>query len=488
MKAGAGTVRFGRRLVRLFAAASGDDHPLHTSRELSRLTPYGEPIVYGILQGLAALAAVRQEPGWVLRGVSFDFLGSAVPGVDYGLEVERLAEDRVRVRIQDGRLPVLVANVAFGRPGEMVRGGAATGGAGAPEGTAWRVEDRYRPDPEALAAVMAATGLDQPWIAPGHVAALMWASFLVGVEHRHDRVLLVGVKALFGEPPEGGDFACEAWIERTGGRGEIVFSGRFGGEGSSFCALRVAAARLASPPEPSAGRLRDLLGEASPGSAGKTALVIGGSRGLGAALAQGLALAGYRVLATHSRGTGPVTPVELLQVDARSHRGYEQLARRILDGSEGLDVLVINAWPAIRPLSIAAGSARRARRHLADGLAIVTEALMSLVPALRPGGWNVLISSAYVGSPRPYFAHYIAGKAAAEALVRSAAVEHPSLRHLIVRPPKLKTHQTSSALGGSALDVEPVAAAVVERLRGDQPPGVVEVLEEIPAVPVHGKP
>ena len=484
----AATVRFGRRLVRLFAAASGDDHPLHTSRELSRLTPYGEPIVYGILQGLAALGAVRQEPGWILWGVGFDFLGSAVPGVDYGLEVERLAEDRVRVRIQDGRLPVMTANVAFGRPGEAARGGA---GAAAPEGAGWRTKGAYRPDREALSAVMAATGLDQPWITPGHVAALMWASHLVGVEQRHERVFLVGVKALFGEPPEGEGFDGEAWVERTGGRGEIVLAGRFGVAGSAFGSLRVGAARLASPPAPDGDRLRALLGGPAPGAAGGMALVIGGSRGLGAALARGLALRGYRVLATYSRGAGPAAEeagIELLQGDARSHRWYGEVARRILGDCEGLEVLVVNAWPAIRPLSISPGSARRARRHLADGLAIVTEALASLLPALRPGGWNVLVSSAYVGSPRPYFSHYIAGKAAAEALVRSAALEHPAVRHLIVRPPKLKTHQTSSALGGSALDVEPMAAAVIERLRSAQPPGEVGVLEEIPAAPVHEKP
>lgn len=309
----AATVRFGRRLVRLFAAASGDDHPLHTSRELSRLTPYGEPIVYGILQGLAALGAVRQEPGWILWGVGFDFLGSAVPGVDYGLEVERLAEDRVRVRIQDGRLPVMTANVAFGRPGEAARGGA---GAAAPEGAGWRTKGAYRPDREALSAVMAATGLDQPWITPGHVAALMWASHLVGVEQRHERVFLVGVKALFGEPPEGEGFDGEAWVERTGGRGEIVLAGRFGVAGSAFGSLRVGAARLASPPAPDGDRLRALLGGPAPGAAGGMALVIGGSRGLGAALARGLALRGYRVLATYSRGAGPAAEeagIELLQ-------------------------------------------------------------------------------------------------------------------------------------------------------------------------------
>jgi len=484
-----GTVRFDRRLVRLFVEASGDDHPIHTSRPFSRLTPYGEPIVHGVLQGLAALAAVEQEPGWALRGVAFEFLGSAVPGVDYSLEVERLAEDRVRVRMQDGRLPLLVANVAFARAEEEAKGSAGD----RPE-SAWTVRGAYRPDPEALAAVMAILGLDRSRISERHVAALMWASFLVGVEYPHERILLVGVKARFAAASRvvaDTGFEGEAWLERAGERGDVAIEGRFGSGGRPFCALRVTAARLAEAPGvPSAARLREAL-EGSPALDGRVALVVGGSRGLGAALARGLALQGCRVFATHSRSEPAEAGVEWLRADARRHRDCERVARHVLDRAGRLDVLVVNAWPSIRPLSMDPGSAPRARRHLSAGLAIVTEAMMTLVPLLAPaGGWNVLISSAYVGAPRPYFSHYIAGKAASEALVRSAAVEHRTVRHLIVRPPKLRTHQTSSPLAGGAMEVETVAAAVVRRLSAGQRPGEVSMLEEFvqAAIPTFQEP
>ncbi len=54
-----------------------------------------------------------------------------------------------------------------------------------------------------------------------------------------------------------------------------------------------------------------------------------------------------------------------------------------------------------------------------------------------------LISSSFVRHPEPGFAHYIAAKSAAEGFIKGAALEFPSLRFIVVRPPRMLTDQTN---------------------------------------------
>ena len=70
-----------------FREASHDTNPLHTDPAYAARTHFGGPVVFGVLGGLAALAAVPQEPGQALQELDLEFRAAAFPDVDYALDV-----------------------------------------------------------------------------------------------------------------------------------------------------------------------------------------------------------------------------------------------------------------------------------------------------------------------------------------------------------------------------------------------------------------
>ena len=97
---------------------------------------------------------------------------------------------------------------------------------------------------------------------------------------------------------------------------------------------------------------------------GKVALVIGGSRGLGAAITQALASQGCAVLVSYHHCKAEAEQIrtslgdhssliELVQGDAADVEWCEAMRQNVLARYGGLDVLVCNASPPIRPLTFA---------------------------------------------------------------------------------------------------------------------------------------
>lgn len=69
-------------------------------------------------------------------------------------------------------------------------------------------------------------------------------------------------------------------------------------------------------------------------------------------------------------------------------------------------------------------------------------------------------------------------KAAVEGLLRAAAAEYPEARWAVIRPSRLRTAFNATPMAaGIGEPVEPVAAALVDRLAGRLPAGVLHVLD-----------
>jgi len=199
---------------------------------------------------------------------------------------------------------------------------------------------------------------------------------------------------------------------------------------------------------------------------GRTALVTGASRGIGAATARALDRAGARVaLVARSReqleavaGSLAHDPV-VVTGDLAPADAPLEIARRTVDALGAVDILVNNAAAAAR-LSIGDTDAA-----LVDELlAVNVRAPLLLIGALAPGmverGRGSIINlssvSGLVGTPRR--AAYAASKGAIEAATRSLAIE----------------------LGPSGIRVNAVAPGVVDTdlwAKNKAIPGVVETIE-----------
>jgi NAD(P)-dependent dehydrogenase (short-subunit alcohol dehydrogenase family) len=199
---------------------------------------------------------------------------------------------------------------------------------------------------------------------------------------------------------------------------------------------------------------------------GRTAVVTGASRGIGAATAKALDRAGARVaLTSRSLEDLELTAAELqhdpviVVGDLRDPNTPLEVARRVMAAMGSVDILVNNAALGARLPTVETDA------ELIDALlAVNVRAPLLLIAALLPsmighgGGSIVNLSSisGLVGTPRR--AAYAASKGALDAATRSLAIE----------------------LGPSAIRVNSVAPGVVDTAlwaKNKAIPGVVETIE-----------
>ena len=159
---------------------------------------------------------------------------------------------------------------------------------------------------------------------------------------------------------------------------------------------------------------------------GRRALVTGGSRGLGAAIAQRLIDAGASVVAA-ARAITPDTPAgaKFVTADLRTRDSVRALADAALEQLGGLDILIDNAGAA-RVYTEGTGAIPDGEWQ--DALDINFLAAVRLDAALLPhlrerGGSIIHVSSTVTLDPTGPFLHYASAKAALATYSRGLALE-----------------------------------------------------------------
>jgi enoyl-[acyl-carrier protein] reductase III len=166
---------------------------------------------------------------------------------------------------------------------------------------------------------------------------------------------------------------------------------------------------------------------------GRVALITGGTRGLGRAIAARLCRAGCDVLITYAHSPsdaqatvdaldGAKGTIGVMRSDAISAADRERLAADIRERHGGLDILVhsVASWqpmPALRPDTTAL------HRDLGTALDLPLHGAGGPVPLLRRGGRFIAVSSSGAGRTVPAYLSLGVAKAALEAAVRYLAVE-----------------------------------------------------------------
>jgi NAD(P)-dependent dehydrogenase (short-subunit alcohol dehydrogenase family) len=213
------------------------------------------------------------------------------------------------------------------------------------------------------------------------------------------------------------------------------------------------------------------------------AIVTGASRGLGRALAGGLAGAGWR-LVINARVSGPLhataeelaarTTVLALPGDI-TDPGHRADLVAAADRLGGPDLLVNNAGilgPSPQPPLI--DYPLQALRDVYEVNVFAPLALTQLLlPRLREvGGALVNVTSDAAVEPYPGWGGYGSAKAALEQASRVLAVEEPALRVWWVDPGDLRTQMHQEAFPGEDISDRPLPETVVPaflRLLADRP-------------------
>jgi NAD(P)-dependent dehydrogenase (short-subunit alcohol dehydrogenase family) len=212
----------------------------------------------------------------------------------------------------------------------------------------------------------------------------------------------------------------------------------------------------------------------------RTAIVTGGSRGLGLALVRALAEDGWRVvtdgrdpatLAAATAGLAGVSAVPGDVTDA-AHR-----ARLVAAAGDVIDLVVNNAGGlGPSPLPPLADYPLDALGELFTVNVVAPLGLIQeVLPHLPPGAVVVDVTSDASVEGYPGWGGYGATKAALDQLGRVLAAEHPELRVLTIDPGDMRTQMHQDAFPGEDISDRPPpedsVPGILALIEGDAPSG-----------------
>lgn len=432
-----------------FAAASGDFNPMHMDPVAARRTQAGAPVVHGmhlLLWALDAFAASDEPPPVRKLRVQFEKFVYLDEPVEVG-PVDR-SDDGARLTIFAGGAPVTRIEVEFGPP--------------RPPGPEIFDLAALTPPPEAAQDVdfeslsdrsgrLAFSASEQPvaalfpaashWLGRGRGAALAACTRLVGMVCPGLHSILSELRV---ETIDDADEALAFRVTETDPRFRLV---RLFVRGGGLEGAIVSFARTPPTKQPSLDSLANLV--APDAFAGSTALIVGGSRGLGELTAKLIVAGGGRVIITYRLGRADAEAVtaeigraggngQILEFDAAAP-AEDQLA--------GLAATPTHAYYFASPPIFRPQRDLFDRRRLEDFTDVYVDGFWRLSRALS--GRNAAISLFYPSSvavaERPKgLTEYAMAKAAGEALCADMNLFLAPLHVTVRRLPRLATDQTAS--------------------------------------------
>ena len=475
------SVSFAEEDVAVFSDASGDRNPLHLRHDYARSTAYGQPVVFGCLGALACLGHICLPAGWSAKSLEAEFPRPMFLGVSYRIETSQ-KEGKWRARLFDGSAVVVSVTVtAELSQGNEMRGEVAVAPAFARCDAALRQEEDMVPglavsgfyacDSVALATLASRWGEVDRFLAK----LLCWSSYLIGMELPGESALFSRLLLHFRRMDP-----CPATMAYRASVASVDY--RFGQVAIDVSLLNgastVASGQLCSfirPPVPKVEEI-DSTGVTPNSLAGRVVVLLGSSRGLGAAMKQALEFRGAAVYGmARSANSGELSRTEV--GDAADPEALRRLRERVLREHGRLDFLICNACPPVLPLRLEANAAERIAAYISQAVSLTLAPLSEFLELLnRSDGCAVIISSVYVEHPVKEFPHYVAAKQAVEMLGRVATLQYRRVRTLIVRPRKLLTAMTNTPLGRlDAASPALIANRIAARLEDPLEAGTTEI-------------
>ena len=154
----------------------------------------------------------------------------------------------------------------------------------------------------------------------------------------------------------------------------------------------------------------------------KIAIVTGASSGIGAATAELLANAGYKVYGTSRKGAqGPQRSYKMIELDVNSEESIEAALKEVVQIEGRIDLLVNNAGFGVAPGGAEESSIEQTKMLFDTNFFGIVRMTRAVVPYMKKQGEGRIIN---IGSilgliPAPYMATYAATKHAVEGFSES---------------------------------------------------------------------
>lgn len=452
-----------------FAALSGDRNPAHLEPLVARRRQAGAPVVYGIRTLLWALEelAKASPPPSALRSLRVRFAKPVFVGDVLTLRVAPAGETELRAELVVDGLTTATLRLAFG-PASEVPEGVAQAPAVAhafpsapsfPEIASWAGSVDAAAPAEAFAETFPSAAR---WLSARRLRGLAAISRLVGMEcpglHSVLTALTLDLTTGDSEAIVGRTVAADARFRHV--RVAVTGAG-LSGQVESFATLPTAPVPIA-----------DLAARVDPAEfAGTTALIVGGSRGLGAVVAKLIAVGGGHPIVTYARGEAEASA---LAGEIRAAGGRCTVARYdALEPAEPqLDALGV---PFEALYYFATGHIFRRKTRVFE-----PEAFRGFLSLYVEGFAAVCAAAAARGPVTAFYpstvalddraasrelTEYAMAKAAGEILCADLAAATPGLTITLERLPRILTDQTNSMVPVPSADPVEVLLPIVRRIQ-----------------------
>ena len=457
-----------------FARLSGDFNPMHMDAVAARRTQPGAPVVHGVHLMLWTLdtligAGVVRGPVASVGAVFNKFVYLDTPAM---IRVTQTSDDTVEAVVSAAGVDTTTVTIGLGPEGaapDAAFGQASAGTHGA------------LPNVPELAEMAKQSG----WIDPEggedmfpHAAAILGARRVgaIALSSRLVGMLYPGLHSVFGSlevavVPEHDRPGLGFHVAMANVRTRLL---RMQIAGSGIAGTVIAFARREAVRQPDISDIAALV--APDAFAGATALVTGGSRGLGALTAKILAAGGARVIATYAMGKDDADAVVaeingFLGRDACSSLRYDMMADAAaqIAGADGVTHLYHFASPRIYRQKAALFDAA----VFAEFTQAYLTSFQNLCAALQDKATGRLIafypSSVFVEHGRPRdMTEYAMIKAAGEILCEEMSQTEGQALAVSRRLPRMLTDQTATLARVATDDALATMLPVVKDVQGIQ--------------------
>ena len=475
--------------VQQFCEGSRDLNPLHTSINYARKTPFAKPVVNGVLLFGMALSTSELHATQVLRKITLDFLSPAFTDTHYQVLTDNLTEGRFQLRVLEGNKILLKATldfvnnildtpaISYDRAALKVLSEESARHLFPNDiATLSPVTTAYFPDLAYLKSFSEQTKLH-----PAHCLALFACGYWTGMHIPGRQALLLNVGCEF-QPVTSHQVRAESTIQFE----SAVFDDRFGSieqiiqfkNDSAVIATSHITALLRPEPVTAISVEKGFSYIESKELLGKSYLVIGGSRGLGAKTVLSLAHRGAAVFFTYLDSGDDALAVEKFIQDSKCSGCIQAIKNDSSNAADcskleaffrskniKLDGVIFNASPSVFSLKLERETINRYIDFIEKHLRIVMQSYVSLIDRCNEKALFLLISTQALDTIPAEWPHYVAAKAALEATWLTLAKQAPKSRFSILRPPALKTDQMNTNLARHTnLPAEQFANTIVEEV------------------------
>ena len=454
-------IKISRQRQNDFTRLSGDYNPIHLDETTGKRSIFGQVLVHGmnvLLSAIEIYLKQRLREGQLARaGVSRIQVQLLKPAfLEETLSVICSSDEvtRTRLLVRSGETDLAKISLIWAAPSQTTRQSCrldpsdrqappkrAPAKRAMTDGEGLSGHLPLRVDADLLNFVYPAT---IEWLGERAVAGIALLSTVVGMEWPGEHSLFTNARIDLDAAPAISDLAFRAIsTDLEYGMTQIAV------QGPDFACHAEAFFRPGPVTQSSISELKELVRPDE--FRGCSALVVGGSRGLGEVAAKLLALGGAEIVLTYKNAA---TEAAMVRDQIASIGGVCRLLR--LDACEAIDMAQPFSGSPARLLLLYFPSPHIFRRRtvkfsntwLSEFLEVYVDGFINVLNAARD--WSkapisvLYPSSVALDSPSLELLEYAAAKAAGEAACRAIAVEDTQLMIKMPRLPRLLTDQTNS--------------------------------------------